>query len=271
MKTFTIVTGIAGGALAAICFGLRVRPKPFPSFPEPTPELQKGSLPLDLPEPVARYYRAVSGDEIPIIHSAVLTGSLELRISHLPMRGRFRIIHQAGQAYRHYLEATFFGYPVLKVNEWYLDGVARLELPFGVVDNEPRVNMAANLGLWAESIWLPGILVTDPRVRWEHVDEVTARLAVPFGDDSEDVINVSFDPHTGLVRAFDGLRYKEAKRKAKVGWRIEVLGWRSFHGIRIPSPASITWADEGTPWSVWTIEDAAYNVDVSEYIRQSGL
>ena len=271
MKTITILTGIAGGALVTGWIGLRAKPKPFLPYPEPTPEFEKVTLPSNLPEPVARFFRAIVGDEIPVVHSAVLTGSIELRINNLPLRGRFRIIHQAGSGYRHYLEATFFGHPVLKVNEWYLDGVARLELPFGVVDNEPRVNMAANLGMWAESVWLPGILVTDPRVRWEPVDEASSHLIVPFGDIAEDVLDVSFDPHTGLVRALDGMRYKEAKDEAKTPWHNEVLGWRSFHGIRIPSPASVTWADDGVPWSVWTIEDVAYNVNVAEYIRKSGL
>jgi hypothetical protein len=32
-----------------------------------------------------------------------------------------------------------------------------------------------------------------------------------------------------------------------------------------------TWMDEGKPWAVFTLEDVAYNVDVSEYIRASGL
>lgn len=76
---------------------------------------------------------------------------------------RFRFTHTAGQGYRHYIEAALFGLPVLRVNETYLDGRARLELPFGVVENEPKIDSAANLGLWAESIWLPSIRVTDPR------------------------------------------------------------------------------------------------------------
>ena len=68
----------------------------------------------------------------------------------------------------------------MKVNEWYLDGKARMELPVGVIENEPKIDMAANLALWGEAIWLPSILITDPRVRWEAIDDTTARLIVPF-------------------------------------------------------------------------------------------
>ena len=74
------------------------------------------------------------------------------------------------------------GLPALKVNESFLDGRSRLELPFGVIENEPKVDQAANLGLWAESVWLAPIFVTDSRVRWQRVDEDAALLIVPFGE-----------------------------------------------------------------------------------------
>jgi hypothetical protein len=158
----------------------------------------------------------------------------------------------------------------MKVNEYYLDGKSRLELPVGVVENEPKIDMAANLGLWAESVWLPSIFITDPRVRWEPIDDTTARFVVPFGED-EDVFTATFDPQTGLLLKLEAMRWKEPTSETKILWRNEPLGWQVFHGIKIPSPASTTWLDEGTPWSVWTTEEVAYNVDVSEYIRARGF
>ncbi len=261
---------ILGAIVVAGWLGLRVRPRPFPPYPQETPALKAVELPADLPAPVARFFQTAVGKRVPVIHSAVLTGSAELRLFGLPFRSRFRFTHLAGQGYRHYIEATVFGFPVMKVNETYLDGKARLELPVGVIENEPKIDMAANLGLWAESIWLPSIFITDSRVRWEAIDDTTARLVVPFGE-LEDTFTVTFDPLSGLVRAFETLRYKEPGDEAKRHWRNEPLGWRTFHGIRIPSPASVTWLDEGKPWSVWTIEDVAFNVDVSAYIRATGF
>jgi hypothetical protein len=269
-KIIVAIISVLGGILAAFWLGFRVKPKRFPAFPEPTPEPDCVELPEDLPKPVARFFKKTVGASVPIIRSAVLTGSVKLRFFGLPFPGRFRITHIAGQGYRHYIEVTFFGYPVIKVNEWYLHGEARLELPFGVVENEPKINIAANLGLWAESLWLSSILITDPRVRWEPIDDNSARLVVPFGED-EDTFTARFYPSTGLLDRLEAQRYRDAKDAAKTGWLNEPLAWHSFHDVVIPHHASVTWTDQGTPWSEWTIEDVAYNVDVSEYIRASGL
>lgn len=250
--------------------GLQVKPASFLPYAATSPSIDRVPLPDDLPAPVRRYFQAIIGDQVPVITSAVITGTVDLRFGSLPMKGRFRFVHRAGQNYRHYIEATVFGIPVMKVNEWYLDGHSRLELPFGVVENESKVDMAANLGLWGESIWLPSIFVTDPRVRWEAVDDATARLLVPFGSE-EDVFTATFDPQTGLLHSLEAMRYKDPKHSEKTAWRNNVQGWKTFHGMRIPSPGAVTWADDGRPWSVWTIEDIVYNVDVSEYVRARGV
>ncbi len=269
VKVVITLSGFLAVLAAAGWLGLQVQPKPFPTYPEQTPPLKTVELPADLPAPVARYYETIVGDRVPVIESAVITGRGALRIKGITFPARFRFTHIAGQGYRHYIEATIFGYPVMKVNEWYLDGKARMELPFGVIENESKIDMAANLGLWGEAIWLPSILVTDPRVYWEAIDDTTACLIVPFGEE-EDTFTVTFDPQTGLIRAMEAMRYREATDEAKIPWRNEPLGWQTFHGIESPSPAATTWLDEGTPWAVWTIEDVVYNVDVSEYIKAKG-
>ena len=61
----------------------------------------------------------------------------------------------------------------------------------------------------------------------------------------------------------DALRYRAATDAARTPGRIETLGWRTFHGVRLPSAVAVTWLDEGSPWLVMTVEDVAYNVDVA--------
>ncbi len=258
-----------GALLGAGWLGLQVEPAPFSQYPDRTSNLLTAALPADLPAPAARYFRTVMGDQVPVIDSAVITGRGRLRFSRLTFPARFRFIHEAGRGYRHYIEATWFGLPLLRVNEWYLDGHARLALPFGVVANEPKVDLAANLSLWGESIWLPSIFVTDQRVRWEPIDTATAHLVVP-SNPFEDHFTVTFNDQTGLIRSMETLRYKAATDEAKTPWRLDFLRWQTVHGVRVPSRATVTWLDEGTPWLVLDLEDVAYNVDVSQHIRASG-
>jgi len=206
---------------------------------------------------------------VPVVETAVITGRGTLRFMGITFPARLRFTHEAGQGYRHYIEATLFGYPLMKVNERYLDGISRMELPVGVIENEPKVNMAANLGLWGESIWLPSIYVTDSRVRWEAIDETSARLIVPFEGD-EELFMVFFDPETSLIKQMEAMRYKDAVAESKTLWQLDIQDWDHYQGILVPTRSTVTWVDEGTPWLVIELDDITYNADVQEYIRAEG-
>ncbi len=270
MKKFILsVLGVITAVIAALWAGLKVKPKPLPPYPENTPPLVTIDLPQGLPLPVARYVKVALGNRLPVIESAVLTGRGTLRFMGVTFPARFRFTHVSGQDYRHYIEATLFGFPLMKVNEYYLGGNGRLELPFGVIEDEPKINMAANLGLWAESIWLAAIYFTDSRVRWEPVDDNSARLFVPFGQETDSFL-VTFDPQTGLIQTMEAMRYRDVADEEKILWRNEAIRWERIQDMMIPVSASVTWMDQGIPWLIVNIEEAVYNVDVREYIKASG-
>jgi hypothetical protein len=250
--------------------GLRIAPASFPPYQDRTAHWDTGETPARLPAPVERYVHAAMRGRLPRLESAVLTGQGRLRVAGITFPARLRFVHAAGRAYRHYIEATWFGRPLMRVNEWYLDDHARLALPFGQVAQEPKVDQGANLALWGEeAFWLPSVLFADPRVRWEAIDAKRARLIVPAGS-TEDSFTATFDEQTGLLRRLEAMRYRSATDTAKIPWQIEASGWQTFNGLRVPSGAAVTWMDEGTPWLVMTLEDVAYNVDVSQYVRSSG-
>jgi hypothetical protein len=102
--------------------GLKIKSGPFAPLPVQGSELNTMTLAEDLPTPVDRFYRAVFGDRVPLIESAVISGRAKIRMFGVSLPGRFRFIHDAGVDYRHNIEVTLFGFPIMKVNEFYLDG-----------------------------------------------------------------------------------------------------------------------------------------------------
>ncbi len=270
MKAFIIILRILLVIVALVWLGLLLKPGSFPPYPKQEAALETVPLPDDLPQPVARFYRQLYGDRIPLVRSAVISGHAELRVMGITFPGRFRFTHTAGEDYRHYIESTLFGLPVLKVNERYLDGVGRMELPFGITENDPKLNESADLGLWAESIWLPSLWITDERVRWEAVDNNTASLIVPF-EDQERTFKVHFDPESGMIDTMETMRYREADDEERILWVTGAEAWGTVDGKPALVTGSLTWMDQGKPWAVFTAEELLYNVDVEDYMLQKGL
>ena len=183
---------------------------------------------------------------------------------------RFIFVHNAGHDYRHYFEATFFGVPFLKINEGYLDGESFFESPMGSYTDDPNTNQGANLAVWAEAGWFPSVWLTDPRVRWEAVDDATAHLFVPFEDQTERFV-VRFNPDSGLIDTMEAMRYREAgEGKQKILWITRNEPGGVIPGTSLSDTGSATWQDQGEPWAYFTMSQSRFNVDVSEYIRQRG-
>jgi hypothetical protein len=270
MKIALIVLAVVAVLAALLWIGLRVQPKPFPAFPLAAGTVDTVPLPEGLPKPVERYYRLLYGDRIPVITSAVVTGRASMRpFGPVALPARYRFTHEAGKNYRHYIEATLFGIPIMRVNERYIDGHGFMDLGFAT-DEGPKINQGAVLGLWAESAWFPAIFLTDGRVRWEPIDDDTASLVVPFDEGTERFI-VRFDPQTGLVDWMESMRYHASDSPAKVLWMNKSDAWTERDGRPFPLRGSATWMDDGKPWAVFTVEDVVFNSDVSEYLRARGL
>lgn len=269
VKIILVIIAVLAALLFLGWLGLRVKPQPFPPFSGEQPILQTVPLPQGLPAPVERYFHQVyGGDQVPVIDSAVISGRATMSpVGGLKIPARFRFYHQAGQDYRHTFEMTWFGLRFGTGNEYYLDGKSRLSLPMGLSDEGPQIDQAANLSLWAEYTWLPAVLVTDPRVRWEPVDDETALLVVPFGEDEQTFV-ARFDPESGRLRLLESMRYKDSKSTEKTLWLNESSNWTTVRGYEIPATGAVTWFDQGKPWAVFTVEDIEVNVDVSQAIRE---
>jgi hypothetical protein len=254
IKVIILSAGLLVGLLLLGWIGLSVTP---PSFAVTPPQAAKGEtirLPQNLPTPVERFYRQLYGEQIPVIQTAILSGRGWMRplgLGGLTFPMRFRFTHTAGQAYRHYIELTFFGLPLLKVNEYYVNGKERMVMPWGMEEHNPKLDQAGNLGMWAEALeWFPALLLTDPRVQWEPIDEVTALLVVPFGATQERFV-VRFDPASGQVQSWEGMRYRNGSG--------EKLLW--INGA---------WFDMGVPWVNFKVEEMVFNAQVDTSFAAQG-
>ncbi len=266
MNKFRKLTlGLAGGLAALVALGwagLRLPPDNLPP-PVDTPH-DRGTVnvPTDLPAPVRRFYATAYGEQVPRVESLIVYGRARANFG-LWMPLRYRLVHKPGHAFERYMEVTWFGLPVLKAVDRYVDGHG-MTGPLGNEATGPEVDQGANMILWAEAPLMPSLWISDERIRWEAIDDTSARLFFPFGD-GEDNITVHFDPESHLVARITALRFRDVE-SGKIPWHADFLAWQTHNGVQVPARIAITWEDQGEPWSYWDFEDYYWNVDVSEIL-----
>ena len=268
MTILAVVVGIVVVLVGLGWLGTRVNLRSFAVPPLESRNLGTIPLPTDLPAPVARYAAAVFGEAIPIVESSLVIGTAQATFNGITLPARFKFYHESGRNYYHYIQAGWFGLPLATVNERYLDGIGILDIPGQYVENNAEVNAAANQGLWSEHIWSPSVWFTDPRIRWEAVDDNTARLIIPNAAD-EEVFTVRFDPDTHLITEMSTLRYRNPGDTARTPWTPRIHEWQAFNGVMVPSVSSLQWGNDA-PWVTWRVEAVLYNVDVSARLAQFG-
>ena len=253
--------------IGLIWLGFRIEPESFLRHPKNTSIAGTIELPPDLPEPVMRYYETAAGTRVPEVRSAVVWSKAKLRINGIWMPVRSKTYYLPGQAFLRYMEVTWFGLPILRVNDSFIngEGVTRIEGLLNSKESGEKINQGSNLALWGEVVFTPSIFVTDKRASWESLDKGTVRLVVPYGEQNDSLL-FNFDPETGLITRISALRYK-GQGEEKTPWLIDITEWMISHYIKIPSQFSVIWEDESSPWSYWTVEGVEYNVDISNIIK----
>lgn len=250
--------------------GFRVKPtaveavlpgEAFPALPMPT----------TLSGPIARYARALYGDTLPKVETAIVAGRATMTVNGLTMPSRFFFYYDADPiSHYHDIQVTWFNLLIMRIHERFREGHARLDMAIiGQVENSPKVDHASLQGFYAETLaWLPAIALSDAAIRWETLDDHTARAFLPGADDAE-AFTLRFDPVTGLLTEVEALRYREANSAARSRWICRALAWGDLNGTPTMLQSEIQW-DEDAPWVQWELEQVAVNVPVEARLNQFG-
>ena len=107
-------------------------------------------------------------------------------------------------------------------------------------------------------------------MRWEGVDDETALLLVPFGDQEERFV-ARFDPATGMLRLLEAMRYRD-EAGDKILWLASTVPGPTVRagGATLDATGAAIWLDQGKPWATFVVEEIVYNADVSAYLRARG-
>jgi hypothetical protein len=214
-----------------------------------------------LPAPVQRYFRAALKDGQPIIEAALLTHAGQMNMSETGESWKPFTSHQRVITLRPGFDwdariAMFPGVPVF-VHDAYVAGEGLLQgAIYGLI---PVVNMAGTpeaargelLRFFAEAVWCPTALLPSQGVRWEAVDEHSARA---FLTDGPVALNLLFTfNRDGLVA---GIRADARDRvvngqASSLPWQGRFSNYAVQDGMQVPMQGEVAWVfaeGEKTYW-----------------------
>ncbi len=170
-----------GGALLLGFLGLLVKPSQFaaPTTPDSTEPVRLVSIPAGLPAPVDRWYRAEFPQGLPVYDTVVMRGTGTMRIAGIALPFRHLVELRPGRGFYRKMDITWFDIAFLHGLDTFVDGTGVMNTPVGRVDGA-KIDQGANVVNWLELLAVPGVLAETPGVRWEPIDQTSARLVVPF-------------------------------------------------------------------------------------------
>jgi hypothetical protein len=258
----SLTTGILGLATIGL-IGLIIPPRNYSLLSRKSREIGGFNLPDDLPQPVSRHFLAVLGINPPQIKSAVIWGRGRFKTKGIWMPMRFRCHFKNGLKYLKEMQITWFGFPIHNKVQVYKghtasSGISDSTNSYASSDKTGQENC---LTLWADSMWMPSILISDQSVQWEAIDESTAWLIVS-GNGNHEPILTRFNPNNGLIEELIALRCRKAGGE-KVNWRVTYSQWRPFHRLLLPAKIITSWDDSGA-YAIFNAQGVEYNPQILE-------
>jgi hypothetical protein len=115
--------------------------------------------------------------------------------------------------------------------------------------------------LLGELAWYPTALLDGRYVRWDPIDDTSARAFLRAG--GREVTLVFHFGQDGLPTRVTADRYRDANGKAILTpWQGETSEWREVDGLRVPFRMAATWTVDGKPFTYarWEVQKVEYDV-----------
>lgn len=228
---------------ARLVHRLREEAAAAPEQPMPSPERLAA-----LPAPVARYFAFALGPEAPVRLARIQhEGDFRTRPGGRP--APFTSIQNVSVSPRGFVwDAAISMLPLIpvRVRDSYIGGEGAMRGRIGglvpVVDQSGTPELASGaLARWlGEAVWLPSALLPSSELRWDPVDDTSARATLT--DRGTQVSMVAHFGGAGEIIRLTADRYRDVSgRGVLTPWVIELGEYARTSGMMVPMAGTVSW------------------------------
>lgn len=259
-----VISGVVAVVAAALA-GFLVKPGLFPMpASSRTAAVQTMPVPEDLPAPVDRWLRTEYPDGLPMHTNVYMRGTGVMRFGPVAVPFRHQVELVPGEGFVRRMDLTWYGMVIARGKDTYVDGRGFMKTPVGGFGGD-KIDQGADVVNWLEALAVPAAVLGDRRVRWEPVDDTSARLVYPHGG-GEDSFVLGFDPKSGLPSWAKAQRYKDADATAeKLEWTATMKDRKSFDGVHTATVVDATWEGASKPWATFRMTDVRSDIELVDY------
>jgi len=202
-----------------------------------------------LPSPLRRYFRFSLVNRNTYIRSASLMFSGLCRTGPnrpwLPLDGQ-QVLCAVPPGFVRSTSKTIAPAVWVKNRERYLDrrgsSIAKIFSVVDVVDDVGGpLDQSELLWFLSEAVWIPTVLLPGKNVRWEPIDESSARVVITDGD-NQAAAQVSFADDGSIFQITTSGRYRKVDGEyRRTGWSGIYRNYQTIDGVRVPTEMEAIW------------------------------
>ncbi|MFN8126170.1 MAG: DUF6544 family protein [Candidatus Nanopelagicales bacterium] len=222
------------------------------------------------PDLLHQWLETAHQGRVPVAATCEFVGTGRIRLGRSPwLPVSYRTSHLLGQEFVAEVAATWFGRPVVRGMDAFVDRTG-LQRARDTVTLGPGLDSDGVSFLWSEAALVPASWAL-PGVKWTQTDDTTLILDVAGPDVAAPVTaTIACDGETGLPQTFTvPWRSKNPEGTVGAGWQVRYGGWRPADDGWAPALVEVQWLDEDRPWFRMRMEPPVLGADVMPALDQA--